>query len=176
MDNTKAGLRNRLRLQRQGKAIHFNPNYLLESPEFVNSKIIASYYSYGDEPSTIELNRSILNLGKILLLPVLRPDSGLDFRIWDGDESKLAQVGNVKEPTGEKYLGKIDLMIVPSLAVDGSGFRLGQGGGSYDRALKEYPSFAVTLVYGDEVIDSLPIELHDQSVAAALTPEKFLRF
>ncbi|NCW35282.1 MAG: 5-formyltetrahydrofolate cyclo-ligase, partial [Actinobacteria bacterium] len=76
----------------------------------------------------------------------------------------------------------IDAVIVPALLVDRRGFRLGQGGGSYDRALKELlrlspHMWSIALVYDGEVTSSdLPNEAHDIPVKAVATPELVLRF
>ena len=69
-----------------------------------------------------------------------------------------------------------DLVLVPALAVDGTGMRLGQGGGSYDRALARTSAPVVAVVFGDEVLESLPAEDHDRSVDGVLTPDRGLRW
>ena len=67
-------------------------------------------------------------------------------------------------------------MLVPALAVDRHGRRLGQGGGSYDRALPRTSAPVVAVVFGDEVLDTLPAEPHDRSVDGVLTPDRGLRW
>ena len=73
-------------------------------------------------------------------------------------------------------------MFVPGLAVDGSGHRLGQGGGYYDRTLASVPSRAgggplrVIVLFDDEVRDAVPYEPHDCRVDAALTPSGIVLF
>ena len=87
----------------------------------------------------------------------------------------------IDEPTG-KLLGPdavrdADAVCVPALAVDGSGVRLGRGGGHYDRTLAQAgprPAGArlIAVVYDEEVVDSLPADVHDVRVNALVTPSR----
>ena len=176
MENTKSELRNLIRKRRGNLNSTFQLGLLTNCDEFESAKVIASYRSYGDEPSTENLNQLILSAGKQLLLPRLLSDNRLEFCSWDGDLRKLQLNGKVEEPLSARFEGMIDLIIVPALAIDKAGNRLGQGGGSYDRALHEFKVFSIALVNEDEVIDALPSEGHDQKVNAALTPTSLIRF
>ncbi len=175
VEHTKANLRESIRLRRRDNQSHFNPALLSDSSEFKNSNVIASYRSFGDEPNTEELNKLILEAGKKLLLPVRLSDNSLEFRDWDGNLEKLRRSGNVEEPIGEKFLGVIDLMIVPALAIDSKGTRLGQGGGSYDRALRDFPGISLAIINEVEFVETLPSEIHDVPVKMVLMPSKLLR-
>lgn len=175
VEHTKANLRESIRLRRRDNQSHFNLALLIDSPEFQSSKVIASYRSFGDEPNTEELNQLIQRAGKMLLLPVRLSDNSLEFRNWDGDIEKLKRSGNVEEPIGERFLGVIDLMIVPALAIDSKGNRLGQGGGSYDRALRDFSGISLGIINEAEFVDTLPSEIHDVPVKMVLTPSKLLR-
>ena len=71
----------------------------------------------------------------------------------------------------------IDLVIVPTLHLNRSGYRLGQGGGSYDRALANMRAWRIALIYSGEITNEpMPVEAHDQKVNAVATPELILRF
>jgi 5-formyltetrahydrofolate cyclo-ligase len=175
VEHTKANLRESIRSRRKVSQSHFNLSLLSDSPEFKSSAVIASYRSFGDEPNTEKLNQLILESGKKLLLPVRLPDNSLEFRIWDGDPAKLERSGKVEEPIGERFLGQIDLIIVPALAIDSKGNRLGQGGGSYDRTLRDFSGVSIGLVNEDEFVRELPIESHDMPVKMALTPTRLVR-
>ena len=146
---------------------------LLDSQNFKNAKVIASYFSYGTEPDTRELNSSIIAAGKILLLPKLLSDNSLVFIKWDGKNESLIRNGKVAEPEGELFTGEIDLMILPALAIDKSGNRLGQGGGSYDRITSLLVKFKVAAINEAELVESIPNETHDLKVDAVLTPGGF---
>ena len=86
------------------------------------------------------------------------------------------------EPVGPALsdLSSIDVVIVPALAVDRGGNRLGQGGGSYDRALSALSAFnvwSIAMIYGPELVsENLPHESHDKKVSAAATPTIIVRF
>lgn len=176
MENTKSGLRNLIRQQRGQSKSHFDFNLITNSPEFISAEVIASYRSFGNEPATEILNKLILDSGKQLLLPRLQDDFGIEFCNWDGDLKNLKANGKVEEPLGESFKGRIDLMILPALAVDTLGNRLGQGGGSYDRALGRLGVFTIALINENEFVELVPSEPHDQKVKAALTPTRLIRF
>lgn len=158
-----------------GRKIHFDLGPLIGTSEFKDAKVIASYRSYGDEPDTQEINREILARGKKLLLPRLLPDKDLHFIPWDG-ESELKIENRIEVPPGENFAGKIDLVIVPTLGLDGFGNRLGQGAGSYDRALSRTSAWRVALINNEELVDSIPTEPHDLKMDAALLPDRLVRF
>ncbi|MEY3705086.1 MAG: hypothetical protein RLY29_458, partial [Actinomycetota bacterium] len=82
----------------------------------------------------------------------------------------------IEVPPGENFEGEIDLVIVPTLALDGFGNRLGQGGGSYDRALSRTSAWRVALINNEELFDSIPTEPHDLKMDAALLPDRLVRF
>lgn len=148
------------------------------SPEVTAAKVIASYYSYGDEPKTSELNSEILKIGKVLVLPRQLPDLNLEWITWNGDQENLKKKGKFFEPKGSAISeSDIDLVIVPALHVNREGFRLGQGGGSYDRALSTMRAFKIALIYTGEITNEpLPVEPHDQKLDAVATPELIVRF
>lgn len=175
-------MRTRFRAEREFhyEAVDWHHNrweHLIQSAEFQSAKVIASYYSYGTEPDTKEINNAVLHSKKILLLPRLLPTKDLEWVTWDGSESALNKNGNVHEPLGEAFAGQIDIVIVPALHIDRTGNRLGQGGGSYDRALKNLAAWKVALVYAGELSsEEIPAEPHDQRVNAVATPELLVRF
>ena len=178
----KSAIRKRYRQERalmNPKSIELNNwQHILQTPEFESAKFVASYNSYGDEPATDGLNREILKTGKILLLPRVREDLDLDWIKWDGKSEGLNKKGNFYEPIGEVIDGDlIDFVIIPCLHVNREGFRLGQGGGSYDRALSKMRAFRIGLIYSGEITnEDLMIEPHDQKLNAVATPELLVRF
>ena len=173
-------------LQRNSERKLFQWLHLLTAQEMLNAVTIATYISYGDEPNTSALNSQLLAQQKKLILPRMLQDKSLEWVPWNGTAENLKSQGNIKEPIGnslaENQLATIDAVIVPALLVDRRGFRLGQGGGSYDRAFKELSIFSphvwsVALVYDGEVTSSnLPNEAHDVPLNAVATPELVIRF
>ena len=112
-----------------------------------------------------------------LLLPVLRPDLDLDWaRYAAAGLSSPSRPALLREPTGPRLgtdaIGQCVAVIVPALAVDHHGVRLGRGGGSFDRALARVPPATpvVALLYDGELCEALPADPHDRPVTAVITP------
>ncbi|MDA2963089.1 MAG: 5-formyltetrahydrofolate cyclo-ligase [Actinomycetota bacterium] len=177
-NTVKQELRERLRHERGQKFIPSNFDIILKSPEIVAASTIASYFSYGFEPSTTEINKAFLKAGKRLLLPRVHGQD-LEWIQWSGDESELKVTKKITEPIGKavKDLSHIEVVIVPALHIDQSGYRLGQGGGYYDRALTYLPGWKIGLVYtGELTSQDLPRDAHDIALDAAATPSIVVRF
>lgn len=151
----------------------------LNLPELSEARTVAAYVSVGREPGTRPLLDALRARGVRVLLPVLLADNDLDWALYEG-AGRLAPAGRgLLEPDGER-LGPdavldADAVLLPGLAVDGRGMRLGRGGGSYDRVLARlaaagaHPALVV-LLYGDEVVARVPDEAHDHPVDAVVTP------
>ena len=178
MNDEKSALREHYRQMRLENKENSSFEMVLEIPEIAGSKIIASYYSYGNEPSTDAINKNLIALGIKLLLPRIN-GSELEWRFWDGNPLELEKINGIYEPTGELLTtsSDIDSVIVPALAIDHSGNRLGKGKGFYDRALASIDAFTVALIYSNEFLSTtLPHESFDIKVKAALTPKSLHRF
>jgi len=178
MTDQKAVLRDRARRERSQKFMPSNFNVILRAPEIESASTIASYISYEFEPSTVEIHEAFLRSGKTLILPRINGDQ-LDWVKWDGDPANLVSKKKISEPIGEALsdLSQIQAVIVPALRIDQSGFRLGQGGGYYDRALIHLQAWKIGLVYAGELSSEvLPHEPHDVPLDAAATPSIVVRF
>jgi len=179
--NEKSDLRKRYRRERSEHAVDTPYLYLIDSKEIASAQVIASYISYGDEPNTLELNQAILAAGKKLLLPRItedRGETGLEWISWNGDPQNLTARGRILEPTGsaEIDLNQIDVVIVPALRVDNAGYRLGQGGGFYDRALAHLAAWTIALIFPEEISGQpLPREDHDIPIKAYATHDMVVR-
>ncbi|TYP89217.1 5-formyltetrahydrofolate cyclo-ligase [Blastococcus xanthinilyticus] len=136
---------------------------------------LAAFVPDADEPGTGRLPGGYAALGARVLLPVV-PDRGrvMDWGLFTGG-LEPGRYG-LSHPTGPRLgpeaIGQADAVVVPALAVDRAGIRLGRGGGYYDRALVHARPDAVlvTLVFDDERVDELPAEVHDRPVTAVVTP------
>jgi 5-formyltetrahydrofolate cyclo-ligase len=138
-------------------------------------RTFAAYVPDETEPGHGRIPATFSRLGARVLLPVV-PAAGSELA-WAVDSGRLAPgrfgllepVGPRLGPTG---LGIADVVVVPALAVDRTGVRLGRGGGYYDRALVHARPDAVlvALVFDDELVDELPSEPHDRRVTAVVTP------
>ena len=149
---------------------------ILDLPQAQMAGTVAVYYSLASEPGTHGLVYALWKRGSYVLLPVLRPDADLDWASYEGPDSLRPGPRGLTEPgeppRGLDAVSRADLVLVPALAVDRRGIRLGRGGGSYDRALarvgRNVPT--VALLYDGELLEEVPAGPHDQRVALVARP------
>jgi 5-formyltetrahydrofolate cyclo-ligase len=156
--------------------------HLLADPDVRRAATVAGYVSVGTEPGTGPLLEALAAAGRRVILPVLLPDGDLDWAASSGRSTELLPgPRGLLEPGGRRLgpdaVATADVVLVPGLAVDRTGMRLGRGGGSYDRALARVPAGTptVVLLYPDELVDRVPADSHDRPVTAAVTPEGIIR-
>jgi 5-formyltetrahydrofolate cyclo-ligase len=179
----KAGLRQRVLKARtampeseRAAAGRLNRDHVLEMPEVAAAGTIAAYYSIGTEPGTHSLIFALWKRGSYVILPVLLPDGDLDWASYEGPDSLAPGPHGLLQPTepvrGQATVARADVVLVPALAVDAAGNRLGRGGGSYDRALArvggQVPTIA--LLYDGELLPGVPAQPHDRPVRAVARP------
>ena len=149
---------------------------VLDSPQVQMAGTVAAYYSIGTEPDTRGLVFALWKRGSYVLLPVLRPDGDLDWASYEGPDSLVPGPRGLRQPgeppRGVGAVARADAVLVPALAVDPAGRRLGRGGGSYDRALARVGPLIplIALLYDDELVEQVPTAPHDIPVRAAVTP------
>jgi 5-formyltetrahydrofolate cyclo-ligase len=185
-DLDKPALRARARERRRaanlltGQAIR---DVALALPELGAASCVAAYIARMGEPDTTPLLAALRSRGVEVLLPVLRPDLDLDWAADDGGRQPSTVRAGLAEPVGPPLgldaLARAQVVIVPALAVDQSGGRLGYGGGSYDRALvrRSPTAYVVALLHEGELSsEPLPVEAHDVRVDAVVLPSGVVRF
>lgn len=161
---------------------------LLDSlPLNTSRQAITGYLPVAAEPPVLALLEAFSSAGHQVFMPVCEPKRQLSWVLWHpGIELRTSNFAAIQEPVGERLgfevFSAVGMMLLPALAVDGSGTRLGQGGGYYDRVLSRLrqgnpahtPVFAAA-VYSEDLLPagSLPREALDQPVQCALTPEFF---
>lgn len=155
----------------------------LAVPEIGGARSVAAYVSVGSEPGTGPLLESLSTRGTEVLLPILLPDGDLDWAPYSGPHDLVPATRGVLEPVSEAMgpaaVTTVDAVLVPGLAVDQRGVRLGRGGGSFDRALARVGGrvFTCVLLHDGEVLDMpIPRDPHDVPVDAAATPSGMRRF
>ncbi|MFD9376070.1 5-formyltetrahydrofolate cyclo-ligase [Streptomyces sp. NPDC059999] len=161
----------------------------LELPELADARTVAAYVSVGGEPGTRELLDALRAAGKRVLLPLLLPDNDLDWAVYEGPDglAEAAHPGKMRllepagPPLGPDAVTGADAVLLPGLAVDRRGMRLGRGGGSYDRVLERLERAGarpalVVLLHDEEVVARVPEEPHDHPVQAVATPSGVIRF
>lgn len=149
---------------------------VLDLPETQMAGTVAAYWSMGAEPDTHGLLFGLWKRGSYVLLPLLLPDGDLDWASYEGPDSLRPGPRGLLEPAeparGVGAVRSADLVLVPALAVDRSGLRLGRGGGSYDRALARVGAQVptVALLYDPELLERVPAGPHDQRVRMVARP------
>ncbi len=161
-------------------------SHLFRSPEYLLARTVLAFASFRGELETRPLLNDVLQSGRVLVLPVTELDTRrLDLRIV----SNLSQLSpgrwGIPEPAGDCPLADrsaIDLIIVPGMAFDESGQRVGYGGGFYDGLLRDlrgrsHPRpLACGLAFELQVCRSVPSGAHDQPVDLLVTEAGVRRF
>jgi len=168
------------KLYRRERADRFNTEswlHILSTTELKTATNVASYISYEFEPETSDINQRLIEDGKKVFLPRLLENNDIQWVSWDGSLENLTKNEKIYEPIGSAVEVVLDVIILPALHVDRMGNRLGQGGGSYDRALSRSKAFKIALLHhGELTSEILPVQPHDEKVDAAATPEIIVRF
>ncbi len=156
---------------------------LLDELALTTAATVAAYVSVGTEPGTGPLLDELEECGVQTLLPVLTDDGDLDWARYTGPPGLAPATRGLLEPQsrrlGPDAIQTATVVLVPALAVDRRGYRLGRGGGSYDRALARLVgarALVVALLHDEELLD-LPMatEPHDVPVHAVATPSGVVR-
>ena len=148
---------------------------LLQHPFYQEAKIIATYLSFPHEFQTQELIEQALKDGKKVLIPKTYPKGRMDFVVYDSQQLVKTSFG-LLEPQGDLEVvdaSQIDLIHVPGLAFTTEGYRIGYGGGYYDRYLEHFSGHTLSTVYPCQIQDFSP-ENHDIPVQEVLIDERNL--
>ncbi len=149
-----------------------------------SAKKVALTIKFGTEPDTDPCMRALYEDGVEIWVPISNADRSMSWTRWyphvPMEKSKL---GPIQEPTGERFgpevVADADVIFVPALAADTAGYRLGKGGGYYDRLLAALPELTddapllVTPLFDHEFFaadaNAFPVEAHDLPVQAVVT-------
>lgn len=152
---------------------------VLALPEYKRAPVLFTYCSIGREVDTQALICRAAQDGKKVALPVVLKDGIMYYALVDQDDTLLAgRYKGIPEPGPEAVKiapGPEDLFIVPALCFDRDGYRLGQGGGYYDRYLPGVPCLTVGLAREKLLMERVPREAHDRPVACLVTERKTTR-
>ena len=163
----------------------FNKNLfdeLFKKEIFLNSNIISSFISIKSEIDTRDLKNYILKQNKILCLPVIwKKNEHLIFRKFTNDVDLTDGFMNTKEPIINNEVLTPDILFVPCLAFDNYGFRLGYGGGYYDRTFsflkKNNKNFiSIGYAFDDQKVDFVPKDKFDIKLDYVITEKKIYEF
>ena len=145
---------------------------LLQHPFYQEAKVIATYLSFPHEFQTQRLIEQALKDGKKVLIPKTYTKGRMDFVVYDPQQLVKTAFG-LLEPQGDLEVvdaSQIDLIHVPGLAFTTEGYRIGYGGGYYDRYLEHFPGNTLSTIYPCQIQDFIP-ENHDIPVQEVLIDE-----
>ena len=148
---------------------------LLQHPFYQEAKVIATYISFPHEFQTQELIEQALKDGKKVLIPKTYSKGRMDSVVYDPQQLVKTSFG-LLEPQGDLEVvdaSQIDLIHVPGLAFTTEGYRIGYGGGYYDRYLEHFSGHTLSTVYPCQIQDFSP-ENHDIPVQEVLIDERNL--
>ena len=148
---------------------------LLHHPFYQEAKIIATYLSFSHEFQTQGLIEQALKDDKKVLIPKTYPKRRMEFVVYNPQQLVKTSFG-LLEPQGELEVVEafqIDLIHVPGLTFTMQGYRIGYGGGYYDRYLEHFSGHTLSTVYPCQIQDFIP-ENHDIPVQEVLIDERNL--
>ena len=144
-------------------------------------RVVSAFHSMGEELDTGPLLRRLAALGYVLALPVMHGRGlPLVFRQWSSGDAMATAVWGIQEPTADKAALEPDVVLVPLLAFDRAGWRLGYGGGFYDRTLRglrtRKPVRVIGVAFAEQEVDAVPHLDYDERLDAVLTPQGLVEF
>lgn len=176
---TKRELRQRIRTQKR----RLSAAELAVMSEDICSKVLALaswqeagtlllYYPLPDEVDVRLLIKDAFESGKKVLLPVVKGDE-LELHLYEGEASLKEGAFGIMEPTGSlfapEHYGEIELAIIPGMAFDSAGHRLGRGKGYYDRLLPNLrDAKLIGVCFPFQFLEEVPAEAHDISVCKVI--------
>lgn len=135
--------------------------------------VISGFHSVGSEADCVALLKTLAARGHETCLPVVLRGEPLVFRAWKPGEALIRGVLNIPVPPEDAPVVVPDILFVPLLAFDRAGYRLGYGGGYYDRTLKALrarkPIVAVGLAFAAQEVEAVPREAFDERLDYVLT-------
>lgn len=144
---------------------------LEQMPQFKQAKVVAAYWSLPDELNTHSFVERWCN-SKTILLPIV-VGNDLVFRQFAGEQNMQLGAFGILEPIGDEFkqLSAIDLIVVPGVAFDNKGNRMGRGRGFYDRTLSAVDCYKVGVAYSCQRVERVPTEPTDIAMDAVLFGE-----
>lgn len=147
---------------------------LVKMTVFREAKTVLLYYPKNNEVDVLPLFKRYKH-DKVLLLPVTHRN-GMTANPYEGNDKMHRGKVGIPEPTTPPFEGNIDVIIVPAVAFDKEGNRLGRGGGYYDRFLKKQTHATIIGVgYDFQLVDEVPVRKHDQKMHRIILPSQTIQ-
>jgi len=139
--------------------------HLLSEPHFARAQTILLYSALKDEVPTRQLLDRLVSEGRTILLPKVISATAMELRLYSKPAELQQGAFGIMEPTGEQFTdyAQIDVAVIPGMAFDREGHRLGRGRGYYDRFLSRVPFniYKIGLCFPWQMVDSVPCESTD---------------
>jgi 5-formyltetrahydrofolate cyclo-ligase len=139
---------------------------------------VLAYAAHGSEVGTDAITAGILKDGKGLILPRVTEEGLVLHRVEDPSRDLVPGVWDIPEPAADCPVvapEEVDLFLLPGLAFDALGRRLGYGRGYFDRTLADVPGAKVALAFDGQVVDQVPVGPRDVAVDGVVTPTRVIR-
>jgi 5-formyltetrahydrofolate cyclo-ligase len=155
---------------------------LFDFANFLEAKIVMFYMNHKSEVQTEEMVRRALEMGKIIALPSIDAEKGeiVPYKVDDVDQDISEGYGGIGEPILARCkkipVEHINLSIIPAIALDERGGRLGHGTGFYDRFIPELDitTRKVALAFECQIVPQIPMEPHDRYIDIIITEERIV--
>ena len=139
--------------------------------EMTKNKVVCTYIPFGKEPDIL----NYINNASTLCTTFI--DNKDKIKISILEEPLVKNKFGVLQPKKLNEINEVDIFLIPGLAFDLNGTRLGRGGGVYDKLLADYSdSYIIGVSYDEYIFENLPIENHDIKMNALITPSRFIEF
>ena len=139
--------------------------------EMTKNKVVCTYIPFGKEPDIL----NYINNASTLCTTFI--DNKDKIKISILEEPLVKNKFGVLQPKKLNEINEVDIFLIPGLAFDLNGTRLGRGGGVYDKLLADYSdSYFIGVSYDEYIFENLPIENHDIKMNALITPSRFIEF
>lgn len=148
---------------------------LFESEQFRLAEMLGAYFPFGSEVQTNLIIDEAKRRGKLVGLPRVEGESITFYELSDSKHLVRGRFG-IMEPLPFGKLDNLDLIVVPGVAFDRKGYRLGYGKGYYDKLLAKTTVFSVGLAYGFQLLERLPHSLHDIRMNSLATEDGITTF
>jgi len=137
---------------------------LKENSRFVNAHTLLLYYALSDEVQTQGLIEELVAEGRTVLLPKVISDTEMELRRYSEKNDLTVGAFGIMEPTGELFTSydEIEIAVIPGIAFDNKGHRLGRGKGYYDRLLHKMPEvYKIGICQSWQMVEKVPTDEHD---------------
>jgi 5-formyltetrahydrofolate cyclo-ligase len=162
--------RDRLHASEIEKRSKLIQKFVINSKEFQQAKVVGAYFAFGSEVKTDLIIEQSKMLSKKIVLPRVEEEK---ITFYELSSSKCLIRGSfgIMEPLPIQRVSKIDLIIVPGVAFDKKGYRLGYGKGYYDRLLTSKRTFSIGLAYSFQLLENLPHDTYDKRLDAIVSED-----